>query len=144
MLLKDVPNVFSAGGDNEDAGAGVEDEDSKGSEKEKSVNDSMTSVISRGKEGLHGKSKAERKSQFFNSMKSEKEEKARKKAAAREAKLGSMTEEERNVFLAAEEAEAQHARNKDKMLRKQMKGMKAKGLKKKGKKGRASRASTRG
>ena len=55
-----------------------------------------------------------------------------------------MTEEERNAFLAAEEAEVQHAKNKDKMLRKQMKGMKAKGLKKKGKKGRASKTSKLG
>ena len=105
---------------------------------------SMASAVSRDMGGLHGKSEAERKSEFFSSMKAEKEERARKKAAARAAKLSSMTEEERDAFLAAEEAEAQHAKNKDKMLRKQMKGMKSKGLRKKGKKGRASRASTHG
>jgi hypothetical protein len=143
VLLKDVPNVFSAGDGSEEAAGG--EEGAAGEAQGEAAGDhSMASVVSRDVGGLHGKSEAERKSEFFNSIKAEKEEKERKKAAARAAKLNSMTAEERGAFLAAEEAEAQHVKNKDKMLRKQMKGMKSKGLKKKGKKGRLSRASTHG
>ena len=140
VLLKDVPNVFSASGDAEvETGVDFEKiEESGGAESSAFTMSGAT----RDKSALQAKSSVDRKSDFFSSMRAEKQAKERQIAEARKAKLNAMTEEQREAFLAAEEAEAKHAKDKDKMLRKQMKGMKAKGLKKKGKKGRGSRAGT--
>ena len=82
---------------------------------------------------LQGETAADRNKEFFEKMKEEKERKEQKDIEIKEAKLASMSEEERVSFLASEQAQLKHDKDKAKMLKKQMKKF---GKKKGGKKGR--------
>lgn len=138
-LLKDIPNVFAEESENGAA------QNSSAHDADKTGQLSTVSVASISlHQGLEGGTIAERNNEFFNLMKAEKEEMARKRTEERQAKLDAMSEEERTAFLVAEEKKAIHAKKKEKMLKSQLKGMKAKGIKglKKGGRGRA-RTSTK-
>jgi hypothetical protein len=157
-LFCEIEDVFGGGGN--DGEGEARDEDAKGGEGEEEEEEeeeeesgdpvkrsfkraSMEKGIVGGvgsldRSLLEGDTAADRNKMFFEQMKKEREMKEQRDSDAREAKLASMDEEEREKFLAAEAASIKHDKDKAKMLKRQLKGFskktKAAG-KKKGRRG---------